>query len=135
MKDCKLWDGKLNAQGYGYLWTEGKYWLAHRWVWTQTNGPIPEGMVIRHRCDNPPCVKLQHLLIGTMADNSHDMVERNRHNPHQASKTECPQGHQYSPENTYVPPNRNERQCRTCIRDRAREKYRRLHPDANLRKP
>ena len=39
--------------------------LLHRWVWEQVNGPIPPGMVVMHRCDNPPCFRLDHLMLGT----------------------------------------------------------------------
>jgi len=52
-----------------------------------TNGSIPEGMWVRHRCDNPPCVNPAHLLLGQPAENSQDMVFRHRstsgsRNPH-----------------------------------------------------
>ncbi len=52
--------------------------LAHRVVWERHNGPIPEGMVVMHSCDNPPCVELGHLSLGTHADNARDKVERRR---------------------------------------------------------
>lgn len=51
---------------------------AHRMVWIEANGPIPDGLVIRHKCDNPSCVNLDHLEIGTQSDNVHDMIERGR---------------------------------------------------------
>lgn len=50
----------------------------HRWAWMLVNGPIPPGMVVRHRCDNPPCANPDHLELGTVADNSRDAVERGR---------------------------------------------------------
>ena len=53
--------------------------MAHRWVWEQTNGPIPPGMVIMHVCDNKPCVELSHLRLGTQADNLADCVAKGRH--------------------------------------------------------
>ena len=43
--------------------------FAHRWTWEQANGPIPRGMVVMHICDNPPCVELSHLRLGTHAEN------------------------------------------------------------------
>lgn len=52
--------------------------LAHRVSWRIENGPIPEGNVIRHKCDNPSCINPDHLEPGTKADNSADMAERGR---------------------------------------------------------
>jgi HNH endonuclease len=49
---------------------------AHRFAWTLENGAVPEGLVLRHRCDEPLCVALDHLELGTSADNSWDAVER-----------------------------------------------------------
>ena len=56
---------------------------AHRVAWEIARGPIPEGHVVRHRCDNPPCVNPDHLELGTQADNVQDMVDRGRHWRHQ----------------------------------------------------
>jgi HNH endonuclease len=47
-------------------------------VWEQVNGPIPEGMVVMHLCDNPPCYRYDHLRLGTNADNMADMVAKGR---------------------------------------------------------
>jgi hypothetical protein len=49
---------------------------ASRWVWLMANGPIPDGMVVRHKCDNPPCFRLSHLELGTVADNNRDAQAR-----------------------------------------------------------
>lgn len=78
---CWTWTAAQNGRGYGYI---GKgpagagALLAHRISYEMHHGPIPKGMLIRHKCDNPPCVNPDHLELGTVADNSRDMVERGR---------------------------------------------------------
>lgn len=51
----------------------------HQVAWILTNGPIPPGMGVLHRCDNQPCCNPSHLFIGTQADNVADMVAKGRH--------------------------------------------------------
>lgn len=63
---------------YGQVADGGRLILAHRLAYSLIKGPIPEGMVVRHACDNPPCCNPAHLAIGTPADNSRDMTERRR---------------------------------------------------------
>lgn len=53
-------------------------WVAHRAGWFLTNGAIPDGALLCHFCDNPPCVNPKHLYIGTNQTNSTDKVLRNR---------------------------------------------------------
>ena len=60
---------------------------AHRLMWEEVNGPIPEGMVLLHICDNPPCIRLDHLRLGTQAENVADMVAKGRHKPPPSRKT------------------------------------------------
>lgn len=72
---CVEWQGRRSKDGYGEYGDNGR---AHRKAWSDVYGPIPAGMVIRHRCDNPPCVRIDHLQIGTQADNVRDAVERGR---------------------------------------------------------
>lgn len=74
---CWEWRG-CRSRGYGVLRKEGINHLVHRLVYTQHHGPIPEGHVVRHTCDNPPCINPDHLLTGTQADNVRDAVSRRR---------------------------------------------------------
>jgi len=75
---CWLWTASTK-NGYGRFMVDKKGWPAHRYSYTITNGEIPEALVVRHTCDNPPCVNPSHLLVGTNKENSADMIERNRH--------------------------------------------------------
>ncbi len=76
--ECWPWRGKLNTYGYGELKADCKRRLAHRLLVEWANGPIPSGHVVRHKCDNPSCVNLWHLELGTQADNVADRVARGR---------------------------------------------------------
>ena len=78
---CDEWRGSVSNDGYGYLYVDGKYVLAHRLAYCEANGldlSEIDGMVVRHTCDWPPCVKPEHLVLGTNADNVADRVARNR---------------------------------------------------------
>lgn len=121
MSDCIEWTGAINSGGYGNLWYEGKYWKAHRLAWAQANGPIPPGMFVLHRCDNPPCVNLEHLFLGTAADNTADMLAKGRSRGQRV--THCPHGHEYTPGNTYLSAEgTGHRHCRTCVQARRARK-------------
>ena len=63
---------------YGQIKFAGKQMLAHRVSFEVYNGDIPAGLVVRHRCDNPRCVNPDHLILGTYAENSQDMIDRGR---------------------------------------------------------
>lgn len=83
--ECWLWTGSLGPQRkpgagrYGVLVVQGRQYRAHRLSWMIANGPIPDGMVIRHRCDVTGCVNPKHLELGTQDDNIADMIGRKRH--------------------------------------------------------
>lgn len=74
---CWMWRGHRNDKGYGVT-SQGK---AHRIAFEMVNGPIPDGALICHHCDNPSCVNPAHLYAGTAATNRADCVSRKRHNP------------------------------------------------------
>ena len=75
---CWEWPGAREKSGYGSLSHGGKKKKAHRMAWELVNGPIPEGKLVCHRCDNPPCCPPDHLFIGTQRDNLHDAILKGR---------------------------------------------------------
>ena len=81
LSDCVIWPGPKRKDGYGRVFVDGKRVYAHRVAYCKARG-IPlsaiKGIVIRHRCDNPPCVSDAHLIAGRQTDNIADMIERGR---------------------------------------------------------
>lgn len=78
---CWLWRGCRESSGYGQLYDGrvGRARRAHVIMWELANScPVPNGLVVRHSCDNPPCVRPEHLSLGTHADNVQDAVDRGR---------------------------------------------------------
>jgi hypothetical protein len=75
---CWLWTAAKKVKGYGQVNVGGKNRRAHREAYEAVNGPIPDGLVVRHKCDAPACVNPDHLELGTNADNTRDMMERGR---------------------------------------------------------
>jgi hypothetical protein len=79
---CWLWTGAIDpAFGYGKFWMGRRGdspWHTHRAAWFLTFGPIPDGLNVLHRCDNPPCVNPAHLFLGTFKDNTVDMHAKGR---------------------------------------------------------
>ena len=80
--DCWEWTGPRDNNGYGSLRChvdgERKKIGAHRFAWILANGEIPAGLWVLHRCDNPSCVRPDHLFTGTAGDNSRDARDKGR---------------------------------------------------------
>jgi hypothetical protein len=90
---------------------------AHRFAYQMLVGPIPEGLTLDHLCRNTGCCNPEHLEAVTHRDNVLRGVSFAAVN---AVKTECPRGHPYDSENTYIVPSTGGRLCRLCQRDHKR---------------
>jgi hypothetical protein len=77
--ECWEWQSVRNNRGYGKFWLNGRTQAAHRVSYRINNGRIPDGMQVRHTCDNPPCVNPAHLLAGTGKQNAQDAIDRGRY--------------------------------------------------------
>lgn len=111
---CWLWTGPLNPKsGYGMqIQHRGRKYQAHRLAYESIVGPIPDGLQLDHLCRVRHCVNPAHLeavtaRVNTLRGNSTSALNHR--------KTHCPQGHEYSPENTYQ--GKKARHCRACARN------------------
>lgn len=77
---CWTWSAKKDKNGYGRFSPSGEtsQLPAHRFSWELHNGPIPEGLLVCHHCDNPECTNPSHLFLGTPQDNMTDKVLKGR---------------------------------------------------------
>lgn len=116
-ESCWLWRLGLNPQGYGKVKILGETVRAHRYSWMMHKGPIPEDMLVLHKCDVNSCVNPDHLFLGTASDNAQDRDNKRR--GRNSSKTHCIHGHEFTPENTYE--RNGVRWCRVCDRERKKD--------------
>lgn len=108
---CWVWKAARFANQYGSFHLNGRNVRAHRWLLGFLRGaPLEPDQFACHRCDNPPCCNPAHLFVGSARDNSRDMSVKGRSAGQR--KTHCPQGHAYTPENTYQ--STWGRTCREC---------------------
>lgn len=120
---CIIWVGHTTKRGYGRFYTGGAVYSAHRWVWEQKNGPVPDGMQLDHFfCDTPRCVNPEHVRPvspreNTLRSNSRAAINR--------SKTHCNYGHELARDNLYINKSGG-RVCRECQRRLNREYYWRM---------
>ena len=124
MTPCQLWAGARYSTGYGKKWVNGKWMLAHRWAFLQAHDYLPP--VVRHSCDTPLCVNVEHLLPGTQADNVRDAVERKRYT---RMGEECAKGHSRWGINQTT----GNRKCLECKRLWSIENRRKRRVDADSR--
>jgi hypothetical protein len=113
---CWLWTGMRDLQGYGYVGRGGRAGgnaAAYRVAYELVVGPIPDGLHIDHLCRNPPCVNPDHLEAVTQRENNRRAA---------LAVTHCPQGHEYTPENTILRRAKH-RACRICKAERDKARY------------
>lgn len=121
--DCWEWTGGRTVAGYGWLYgndLDGRPNYAHRFVWVELVGPIPDGYEIDHLCKNRGCVNPDHLEPVTPAENK-------RRSPKPRISV-CRRGHPLTPDNLYqwVYKGSPGRQCRACALVRADARHQRL---------
>lgn len=83
--DCLIWTKARSPFGYGRISRGARgagYEVTHRVAWELEHGPIPDGMFVLHHCDNPPCSNIEHLFLGTLSDNTQDMLVKGRASGH-----------------------------------------------------
>ena len=90
---CWGWNRSRNREGYGFLWVDGVTRRVHRLAYETWVGPIPEGLLVRHKCDNPPCMNPEHLELGNDLDNAADRESRGRGNHNGANRPYRMGGH------------------------------------------
>jgi hypothetical protein len=124
---CLTWVARRTRAGYGSFVVKRRSRYAHRLSYTAVKGPIPVGLVIDHLCRNRACINPDHLEPVTNREN---ILRGNTIMAANAAKTHCPEGHEYTPENTRLRTGAGKaqsRECRTCarIKSRARKARRR----------
>jgi hypothetical protein len=75
---CWVWQGWKRPDGYGTIRRGGRVLRVHRLAYERVHGPIADGLVVMHSCDNPPCINPEHLSLGTTVDNTLDATRKGR---------------------------------------------------------
>jgi len=131
--ECWEWSSSKNEKGYGKFLVNAEIGeiRAHRASLLLLCGVDAGAMLVLHRCDNPGCVRPEHLFLGTAKDNTQDMLAKGRqrgqfksNDPRSnkgqwlSAKTKCLRGHEFTKENTRTFNGR--RICRACAAERSR---------------
>jgi len=109
---CWEWTRARGKKGYGMIWVVDKFIRVSRAAYELYVGPIPEGLNVCHKCDNPPCFNPEHLFVGTQSDNIRDSVEKGRW-PALGGKEVCKYGH----------PKPYRGGCRICSKEKKAKYY------------
>lgn len=79
--DCRVWTGARDQQGYGRVRRGRRIFRPHRLLFETLHGEIPDGKIVRHRCDRPACIEPTHLELGTHRENATHAFDRGRQGP------------------------------------------------------
>lgn len=126
---CWLWGGFVAPNGYGSYWADGTNCHAHRYIKLKEQELESSELVVDHLCKTRDCVNPEHLDLVTQKENIKrgDTGTHPNTGSHNRNKTRCPQGHEYSLDNTFVVPKTGHRKCITCKRERNREYMRKYN--------
>ncbi len=116
LNNCWVWQGTKSKNGYGLFRLYNKNILAHRLSYELFVGEIPKNLQTDHLCRNRLCVNTNHLEPVSCKENVLRGIGLASINK---QKTHCSQGHEFTPENTYID-NKNKRKCKECNKTRSR---------------
>jgi hypothetical protein len=115
---CWFWTGFKEKGGYGRFRDVNKLVYAHVWAYRHWVGPVPDGLDLDHfKCHTPCCANPHHVRPATRLENVRNGVT------HNAVKTHCKHGHEFTDDNTYFSTGKDgylRRDCRQCIKIRLR---------------
>lgn len=142
---CWLWTATARSpMGHGGFYFKRKTLQAHRFAYEIWNGKIPDGLLVCHKCDNPPCVNPDHLFLGTHRDNTEDRINKGRilynwsgfkkypsHTKRKRKQKEiCIRGHNFRANEKFLPG--GQRYCSICRKINDRNAYLRKTRRVNL---